>query len=74
MKRFHTILILVKSPINTISLYFFFISGFQAGHPAGGAPLHMCFSPQAAALAAVTNPAMQVIMDFFFCQIAMISS
>ena len=38
----------------------YLISGFQAGHPAGGAPLHMCFSPQAAALAAVTNPAMQV--------------
>jgi hypothetical protein len=44
---------------------YFFISGFQAGHPAGGAPLHMCFSPQAAALAAVTNPAMQVNIDFF---------
>jgi len=37
------------------------IPGFQAGHPAGGAPLHMCFSPQAAALAAVTNPAMQPV-------------
>merc|ERR1712142_228236 len=37
------------------------IPGFQAGHPAGGAPLHMSVSPQAATLAAAAAASMQPV-------------